>query len=121
MLNKRIQDRFPNAALRGITRLKDVAREAAKLKFNFAQRIALMSKSRWSLIITEWCPYNRKRSRGRPVARWQDELVEAVRSHNRAVRRGRVRPPAIRGHEYLRACREPLIWRSVMDHHLVTL
>ena len=113
MLNKRIQDRLPSAVIRGITRLTDVATVAAKHKLNFAYRIAHMPESRWSLVVSEWCPYNRKSSPGRPIVRWRDELVEAVRSYNTAARRGRIRPAPIRGEEILRACRDIKIWRAV--------
>ena len=121
MLNVHLQDRLSSTVIRGITRLKDVAEEAASLKFNFAYRLAHMSSERWSLVVSEWRPFNRKRVRGRPSVRWRDDLVEAVRSYNRTVRRGRVRPPNVRGEEIFRVCRDKHIWRAVKEHHFETI
>ena len=121
MLNVHLQDRLSSTVISGITRLKDVAEEAASLKYNFAYRLAHMSPKRWSLAVSEWRPFNRKRVRGRPLVRWRDDLVEAVRSYNRTVRRGRVRPPNIRGEEIFRVCRDEYIWRAVQEHHFETI
>ena len=121
MLNVHVQDHRPSTVIRGITRLSDVAQEATKHKFNFASRLAHMSKSRWSLIVSEWRPFDRERVRGRPMVRWRDELAEAVRSYNRTVRRGLVRPPNIRGEEIFRVCRDKDIWRAVKEHHFATI
>ena len=35
-----------------------------------------MADNRWAKKCTEWTPYERKRSRGRPRKRWRDEIVE---------------------------------------------
>ena len=121
MLNIHLQDRLSSTVIRGITRLKDVAKEAASLKYNFAYRLTHMSPERWSLVVSEWRPLNRKRVRGRPLVRWRDELVEAVHSYNRTVIIGRVRPPNIRGEEFFRVCRDKNIWRAVKEHHLETI
>ena len=121
MLNVKIQDRLPSATLRGITRLKDVVVEATKLKFSFCSRISQMHPGRWSLVVTEWRPFNRKRGPGRPLVRWRDEMVLAVQSYNRSMRRGRVRPPNVRGEEILRMCRDKNLWKAIKEHHIATI
>ena len=118
MLNCRIQDRFPNAGIRRITGLNDVCREAAFSKIKFCSRLSHLAPSRWSLRLTNWCPYNRKRSAGRPSVRWKDDLVAATQAANRTRQRVRARPAPIRGEQYLSASRDPAIWRHIRDHHI---
>ena len=121
MLNVKIQDRLPSATLRGITGLNDVVVEATTLEFSFCCRISQMHKDRWSLVVTERRPFNRKRGPGRPLVRWRDEMALAVRNYNRSMRRGRVRPPNVRGEEILRMCRDRDTWVAVKEHHIATI
>lgn len=118
MLNCRLQDRLPNAVMRRITRLKDACREAAKQKFNFCSRLVNQSPDRWSVKLTSWFPYNRKRCPGRPSIRWKDELVDATSALSRSRNRGRVRLPQLRGQQFLRASTDVNAWKTARDHHI---
>ena len=45
-----------------------------KQKYKFAGHILRGPKERWTRKATEWLPYGRKRRKGRPRTRWEDEI-----------------------------------------------
>ena len=60
------------------TKAKKVWVVAKTLKLRFAGHVIRDSSKKWSHIMTKWVPHIGKRSRGRPVTRWSDELIKTV-------------------------------------------
>ena len=50
--------------------------QAKARKWRFAGALARCDDDRWSHIILDWHPIHGKRSVGRPVTRWCDEIIE---------------------------------------------
>lgn len=71
-------DRKTNQWLSLKVPIPDIRVQAMHRKWNWAQRLALLQDDRWAKRIMEWTPYNRKRSVGRPKARWRDEIVQQL-------------------------------------------
>ena len=76
MLNITRRDRKRNECLREQKKVLDIIAKAKSLKWERAGHIGRMADTRWAKNCTEWTPYERKRSRGRPRKRWRDEIVE---------------------------------------------
>ena len=53
-------------------------RQVRRRKWTWAGHVSRIQDNRWTLRITTWKPYERKRPRGRPARRWRDELVRKV-------------------------------------------
>ena len=45
-------------------------------KWKFAGQLARHTDGRWSSLVYKWRPIGYRRSPGRPVTRWEDELVK---------------------------------------------
>jgi hypothetical protein len=73
MLGITLMDKVNNSIIRAKTRLTDVAVFCKKIKWNFAGKIA-RHNNRWTKIF-DWIP-DGKRKRGRPRARWEDEIIK---------------------------------------------
>lgn len=120
LINVKVQDRIRNEDLRKITKLKDIAQEFGRRKFKYCSRLAADAEG-WPTRVTVWQPLNRKRRPGRPLLRWQDQLVQAVQSFNRQQQRGRLRPERLRGAEFLRISTRPELWKAIMEHHIIQM
>jgi len=44
------------------------------VKFSYAEHVTRADSDRWAKAIMEWCPYDGRRSRERPITRWRDEI-----------------------------------------------
>ena len=53
---------------------KDIIQVVKQQKWRWAGHVARMNDNRWTKRITDWHPYNEKRSRKRPDTRWRDEI-----------------------------------------------
>ena len=49
---------------------------AAKQKWKWAGHVARLNDNRWTKRITDWQPRYGKRSRGRQMKRWRDDIVQ---------------------------------------------
>jgi len=47
-------------------------------KWNWEGRVARMNDNRWTKTITDWHPYNNKRSKKRSDSRWREEIERFV-------------------------------------------
>ena len=74
MLGVWLRDRIRNTEVRNRTGLKDVARSALALKWQWAGHVARLQDDRWTRAVTEWIPYDGHRSRGRHPTRWNHSL-----------------------------------------------
>ena len=75
MLGYTRRDRKRNIWIREQTRVKDVLTTVKGIKWRWAGHLGRMTDGRWSQLTTEWQPLYGVRKRGRPRARWRDELV----------------------------------------------
>ncbi|KAJ2950316.1 hypothetical protein O0L34_g11682 [Tuta absoluta] len=75
ILGVKRMDRVRNTTLRSKTRITDVGKKAAKLKWDWAGHVCRMHPERWAKLTTEFIPKERRR-RGRPRKRWRDDLVD---------------------------------------------
>ena len=68
--------KIPCREIRAKTNIKDVVKFAAKQKWKWAGHVARLNDNRWTKRITDWQPRYGKRSRGRQVKRWRDDIVQ---------------------------------------------
>ena len=55
-------------------KVADVIEQARRPTWTWAGHVSRIRDNRWTLRITSWKHYERKRPRGRPAKRWRDEL-----------------------------------------------
>ena len=76
MLKAKLKDKIPCREIRAKTNIKDVVKFAAKQKWKWAGHVARLNDNRWTKRITDWQPRYGKRSRGRQLKRWRDDIVQ---------------------------------------------
>ena len=76
ILDLKLKDKIPCSEIRKRTKIIDIIEYILKQKWKWAGRIAILKDNRWTKRCTEWQPRRRKRSRGRPSRRWQDDITE---------------------------------------------
>ena len=74
MLKITYRDRKTNIWVREKTNVTDVFEQVRRRKWTWAGHVSRIRDNRWTLRITTWKPYERKRPRGRPARRWREEL-----------------------------------------------
>ena len=74
MLSITYRDRKTNIWVREKTKVTDVIEQVRRRKWTWAGHVSRIRDNRWTLRVTNWKPYERKRHRGRPARRWRDEL-----------------------------------------------
>ena len=74
MLNITYRDRKTNIWVREKTKVTDVIEQVRRRKWTRAGHVSRIRDNRWTLRITAWKPYERKRLRGKQANRWRDEL-----------------------------------------------
>lgn len=84
-----IMDKVPNAAIRGMTGVRDVVEAIYESKRRWAGHIARLSDNRWTARVTDWYPRGVKRPLGRPPTRWSDPLTKIFGQKWRTVARDR--------------------------------
>ncbi|KAI8441762.1 hypothetical protein MSG28_005454 [Choristoneura fumiferana] len=75
-----LRDRIRNDDIRSRTKVTDIARRIAKLKWQWAGHIARRTDGRWGQKVLEWRPRTGRRAVGRPPTRWSDDLVKIAGS-----------------------------------------
>ena len=76
ILGIKSKDRVPCREIRARTNVVDIVKYVAKQKWKWAGHVARFQDNRWTQRITEWQPRNGKRSRGRQIQRWRDDIVQ---------------------------------------------
>ncbi|GFS18994.1 endonuclease-reverse transcriptase [Elysia marginata] len=69
------KDRVPCREIRARTNVVDIVKYVEKQKWKWAGHVARLQDDRWTQRVTEWKPRHR-RSRGRQIQRWQDDIVQ---------------------------------------------
>ena len=95
MLGISLRDRIRNQEIRKRTKVADIARRIAQLKWQWAGHIARRTDGRWGGKVLEWRPRTGRRSVGRPPTRWTDDLVKVA------------------GSRWMRAAQDRSLWRSL--------
>ena len=76
MLGVRLIQKINHAELRKRTRVTDIIEYVCRMKGRWCGHVARMRDNRWTIRATEWRPRNGRRSAGRPVTRWRDDMGE---------------------------------------------
>ena len=100
MLGVSLRDRIRNEDIRKRTKVTDVARRIAKLKWQWAGHIARRTDGRWGRKVLEWRPRTGRRCVGRPPTRWTDDLVKAA------------------GIRWMRVARDRSMWRHLGEAYV---
>ncbi|XP_063539716.1 uncharacterized protein LOC134748833 [Cydia strobilella] len=100
MLGVSLRDRVRNDDIRSRTRVTDIARRIANLKWQWAGHIARRTDGRWGRKVLEWRPRTGRRTAGRPPTRWSDDLVKVA------------------GIRWLRAAQDRSEWRALGEAYV---
>lgn len=75
ILNLSLRNKIPNVEVRRRSGVADAISKISSIKWNWAGHLTRTNDGRWVKKITEWRPRDHAfRSRGRPSARWSDDL-----------------------------------------------
>ncbi|CAH2086075.1 unnamed protein product [Euphydryas editha] len=69
-------DKVNSTKIRYKTKVIDALQHAQRLKWKWAGHIARSSEERWPKRVTKWIGPEGKRRRGRPKARWIDDILQ---------------------------------------------
>ncbi|KAL0852521.1 hypothetical protein ABMA27_017001 [Loxostege sticticalis] len=100
MLGVSLRDRIRNEEIRRRTKVTDIARRIANLKWQWAGHIARRTDGRWGRKVLEWRPRAGRRSVGRPPTRWTDDLVKVA------------------GGAWMRAAQDRILWKSLGEAYV---
>lgn len=78
MLNLRRIDRIRHTKIRGITKATNALSFAQKQKWKWAGHVARMTDERWTVRVTQWRGPRGNRRSGRPLTRWEDEIIRTA-------------------------------------------
>lgn len=73
MMSIRKSEKIRNTIIRNITKIENVTYTIRKQKWRWAGHI-LRGPEKWSKMVMNWYPRDRKRKRGRQFRRWEDEV-----------------------------------------------
>lgn len=77
MMGKRLSDKVRNIDIKKCTKTKDITTTIKKLKWKWAGH-TIRGREKWSKAIMYWFTRDKKRKRGRPTRRWEDEIKSAA-------------------------------------------
>ena len=75
MLNVRKIQKIRHTKIRNFTRATDALNHSLRLKWKWAGHVARLQDERWAKRVTSWRGPVGQRLRGRPLTRWQDDIV----------------------------------------------
>lgn len=78
MLKIRKLDKVRHTKIRSITKATNALSYTQKLKWKWAGHVARLKDERWTKKVTFWKGPLGKRSKGRPLTRWEDEIIRAA-------------------------------------------
>ncbi|GFO22032.1 hypothetical protein PoB_004853700 [Plakobranchus ocellatus] len=74
----KLKDRILTIEIRKKTQVIDLAQYIQRQKWRWAGHIAREKDNGWTKRCTEWQPRSGRRGRGRPEARWMDDIRRAA-------------------------------------------
>lgn len=80
MLGICLRDKIRNEEIRRRTKVTDIIKRVAELKWRWVGHVARQNSDRWALKIAQWRPRETKRSVGRPQRRWIDDVKQIAGS-----------------------------------------
>ncbi|KAK2179694.1 hypothetical protein NP493_477g02021 [Ridgeia piscesae] len=83
-VNITYRDRKINIWVTEKKKVTHVIEQGRKRKWTWAGHVSRIRDNRWTLRITTWKSYERKRPRVRPVRRWKDELERLLEGYHLA-------------------------------------
>jgi hypothetical protein len=95
-----VRDRITNDEIRKRTKVTDIARRIADLKWQWAGQIAGRTDGRWGRKVLEWRPRTGRRSVGRLPTKWTDDLVKVA------------------GSRWMRAAHDRSSWRTLGEAYV---
>ncbi|CAH2088608.1 unnamed protein product [Euphydryas editha] len=78
MLNVTKIQKIPHTVIRSKTKVTDALIFCKRLKWRWAGHIARLTDNRWTTRVTAWKGPSGNRKRGRPTARWSDDIVQTA-------------------------------------------
>lgn len=96
MIGKRKVDKIRHTNIRKATKVEDVVVKLRTLKWKWAGH-TMRGDDRWSKVVTNWYPREGKRRKGKPLKRWEDDLVKMA------------------GKNWMRTARERKEWKSLEE------
>lgn len=95
MLSIKLKDKIKLNTIRKKTKITDVTYCVKKLKWRWAGHMIRSNKDKWCKDVTEWCPRQYKRRKGRQRRRWEDDFK------------------TIAGHTWTRQAQNRIRWRAL--------
>ncbi|CAH2103439.1 unnamed protein product [Euphydryas editha] len=78
ILNIKLRDKIKLTSIRSKTKVADVIHTVKKLKWNWVGHMIRNKKKKWTTDVTEWCPRDGKRKKGRQKTRWEDDIKKVA-------------------------------------------
>lgn len=72
------RDRVKLEKIKNKTKFKNAQTTYRQLKWRWTGHMLRESKDKWTKIVTEWYPRDNKRSKGRQVKRWEDDIKKTA-------------------------------------------
>ena len=74
-------NKIRHTVIRQKTKVIDALSHSQKLKWRWAGHVARLTDNRWTIQTTSWLGPSGQRKRGRPYARWADDLTKIAGTH----------------------------------------
>ncbi|KAI5743164.1 hypothetical protein M8J77_015214 [Diaphorina citri] len=98
MLGITRRDRKRITWIRAKTKVMDVIERVKRLKWRWAGHVLRRTDGRWTTsILSSWIPTNKKRGRGRPRLRWQDDIKK------------------IAGNDWKKTAEDRFVWKNLEE------
>ncbi|KAJ8735284.1 hypothetical protein PYW07_006904 [Mythimna separata] len=97
VLGVKRKDKIKLTKIKNETKFKDVSKVCKTLKWKWTGHMLREKNEKWTKIITEWYPRDGKRSKGRQIKRWEDDIKKVA------------------GPEWIRIARDRDRWKSLEE------
>lgn len=100
MLGITLRDRNRNEEIRQRTKVVDIIKRIAELKWQWVGHVARQDQTRWTVRVTHWRPRRTKRGVGRPQRRWLDDIKKQA------------------GNRWFQLAQDRTAWRSMREAYV---